>query len=83
MLKARVGQHTEAAVQIAMDLGAALRSELPEIAHKIARGVGMKPLEQKRFLEHCGCGPVLKTATPDLPYDWDDPTCDDEFPDGL
>ena len=83
MMKARVGQHTEAAVQIAMDLGAALRSELPEIAHKIARGVGMKPLEQQRFLEHCGCGPVLKTATPDLPYDWDDPTCDDEFPDGL
>ena len=80
MEKARVDKHTDAAVKIAMDLGAALVSELPEIALDIARGVGMKPLEEKRFLEHCGCDPVVRTVKAGVKFDFDDPGVGGGFP---
>jgi len=72
MEKARVEQHSEAAVKIAMDLGAALVSELPGIAFDIARQVGMKSLEQKRFLQYCGGAPVAEAVKAKVTCVFDD-----------
>ena len=63
MLKCHTGGHVKAALKIATDMGAALVSELPAVATAIAEGVGMKPLEKKRFLQCFGpC--FLETVSP-------------------